>query len=60
MGIVYTFLINRAEIFYDNSRDYYLLIGYEKTWIWALLAIFDILGLKKRVAPQILIRVWDI
>ena len=33
-----------AEIFYGNSGDYYLSIGYEESWFWALIAIFDFCG----------------
>ena len=45
-----------------HSGDYYLLMGYEKSWFWALIAIFGfwaLLGPKKGVAPQILIWAWD-
>ena len=38
------FLAIRAEIFYGKSGDYYPSIGYEKSWFWALFAIFDFLG----------------
>ena len=41
LAITQPFLANRAEIFYGNSRDYYLSIGYKKSWFWALFAIFD-------------------
>ena len=36
---------------YGNWRDYYLLIGVNKSRFWALFAIFDILGLKKGRGP---------
>ena len=38
-------MANRAEIIYGNLGDYYLSISYEKSQFWALLVIFDFLGL---------------
>ena len=39
-------------IFYGNSGDYYLSIGYEISWFWVLFAIFEfLLGSKKGSGP---------
>ena len=45
------FDLSGAEIFYANSRDYYLSIGVNKSRFRALFAIFDILGPKKGRGP---------
>ena len=36
-----------SSAIFGNSRDYYLSIGVNKSWFWALFAFFDILGPKK-------------
>ena len=56
MGI--RFLANQAEHFYDNSRDYYLSIGFKEFWFWAFITIFNVLGPKKERGPQKW--VWDL
>ena len=33
---------------YGNSEDYYLSIGIEKSWVWALFVNLDFLGPKNR------------
>ena len=37
---------------YGNSEDYYLSIGIEKSWVWALFVNLDFLGPKKGVASK--------
>ena len=63
LAITRPFLANWAEIFYGNSRGYYLPIGYKEFWLKALIAIFDfwvLLGPKKGRGPQIPIWFWDL
>ena len=37
-----------GRLSYGNSEDYYLSIGIEKSWVWALFVNLDFLGPKKR------------
>ena len=53
LAITQPYFTIRAEIFYENSRDYYLLINVKKFRFRALFVIFDFLGPKKGRPPQV-------
>ena len=53
LALTQEFFGQSGWIFYGNSSagDFYLSIGYKKSWLWAFIAIFDLLGPKKERAP---------
>ena len=52
LAITQPFLSNLAEIFYGYSRDYYLLMGCDKSWFWCIFWKKSNFGKKWAWPPQ--------